>query len=221
MTLSFAALVLTNPLWLRTPTTYALVICLSIVHLLIDRGRVALTSFQGGSDNLRSFLIDQVLHVGTVAGTALILAGTPLRDLLLEAARTHFDKQKVLFVLVVYTGVIFAGGQVIGYLTKPMLKRTALTIDESADALEHAGLYIGWLERFIVLTALMLQSPATVGLILTAKSIARYPEFKSVRFAEYFLLGTLLSLSIGVGGGLLLQKVFYGTILRLQFATLK
>ncbi len=47
------------------------------------------------------------------------------------------------------------------------------------------------LERFLVLTALFLQSPAAVGFILAAKSIARYPELKSVRFAEYFLIGTL------------------------------
>lgn len=73
-------------------------------------------------------------------------------------------------------------------------------------------MYIGWLERFVVLTALILQSPATVGLILTAKSIARYPELKSVRFAEYFLIGTLLSLTLGILGGLLLLKAFYGTV---------
>lgn len=64
----------------------------------------------------------------------------------------------------------------------------------------------------MVLTALILQSPATVGLILTAKSIARYPELKSVRFAEYFLIGTLLSLTLGILGGLLLLKAFYGTV---------
>jgi hypothetical protein len=62
------------------------------------------------------------------------------------------------------------------------------------------------------LTSLLLQSPATVGLILTAKSIARYPEFKSKRFAEYFLIGTLLSISIGVVGGLILLKAFYGAL---------
>jgi hypothetical protein len=73
-------------------------------------------------------------------------------------------------------------------------------------------MYIGWLERFLILTSLLLQSPATVGLILTAKSIARFPEFKSKRFAEYFLIGTLLSISIGIVGGLILLKAFYGTL---------
>lgn len=68
----------------------------------------------------------------------------------------------------------------------------------------------GWLERFLVLTALLLQSPATVELILTAKSIVQYPQLKSVRFAEYFLIGTLLSSSMGILGGLILLKPFEG-----------
>jgi hypothetical protein len=77
----------------------------------------------------------------------------------------------------------------------------------------NAGHYIGWLERFLVLTAIFLQSPGTVGLILAAKSIARYPELKSTgRFVEYFLIGTLLSISIAIIGGIILLKIFYGTV---------
>jgi hypothetical protein len=52
-----------------------------------------------------------------------------------------------------------------------------------------------------------------VGLILAAKSIARYPELKSPgRFVEYFLIGTLLSISIAIIGGVILLKVFEGTV---------
>jgi hypothetical protein len=51
--------------------------------------------------------------------------------------------------------------------------------------------HIGWLQRFLVVTAMLVQSPSLVGLILTGKSIAKFPELKE-RFAEYFLIGTLL-----------------------------
>jgi hypothetical protein len=73
-------------------------------------------------------------------------------------------------------------------------------------------MYIGWLERFLILTALVLQSPATVGLILTAKAVIRFPELKDIRFAEYFLIGTLLSMSVALIGGLILIKTLYGTL---------
>jgi len=73
-------------------------------------------------------------------------------------------------------------------------------------------MYIGWLERFLVVTAILVQSPSMVGLIVTGKSIARFPKFKE-RFAEYYLIGTLLSIGLAVLGGLLLAKLWYGTIL--------
>jgi len=99
-------------------------------------------------------------------------------------------------VPVIYVGVVFGGGYLIRFLVRFLAGRSKEPFDgEYSEQLQNAGLYIGWLERFMVVTALLLQSPATVGLILTAKSIARYPEFKSERFAEYFLIGTLLSIS--------------------------
>lgn len=47
---------------------------------------------------------------------------------------------------------------------------------------------------------------AAVGLIVGAKSVARFPEFQSRAFAEYFLIGTLLSVSIAAIGGWLLHS---------------
>jgi hypothetical protein len=45
---------------------------------------------------------------------------------------------------------------------------------------------------------------------MTAKAIARYPEFKCERFAEYFLIGTLLSISMALVGGAFLSKLLLG-----------
>ena len=45
----------------------------------------------------------------------------------------------------------------------------------------------------------------------TIKAIARYPEFKSVRFAEYVIIGTLLSLSVAFLGALVLAWVLPST----------
>jgi hypothetical protein len=120
--------------------------------------------------------------------------------------------EKPLLVLVVYIAVIFGGGYIVRFLTKPLTKQDMSILGETTNEMQNAGMYIGWLERFVVLTALVLHSPATVGLILTAKSIARYPEMKSVRFAEYFLIGTLLSMSLGISGGIILLKFLYGAV---------
>ncbi|WP_343250273.1 hypothetical protein [Diplocloster hominis] len=53
---------------------------------------------------------------------------------------------------------------------------------------------IGTIERLIMLIFLSLGQYAAIGLVLTAKSIARYDKIvKEPEFAEYYLLGTLLS----------------------------
>lgn len=119
---------------------------------------------------------------------------------------------KVAVAAVVYAAVIFGGGYLIRTLTRSLIVKGAQPEGETAEQLRNAGMYIGWLERFLILTALLLHSPATAGLVLTAKAIARYPQFKHVRFAEYFLIGTLLSLSVVMLGGLILLKLLYGTI---------
>lgn len=53
---------------------------------------------------------------------------------------------------------------------------------------------IGTIERIIMLFFLLIKQYSSVGLVLTAKSIARYNKISEDKeFAEYYLLGTLLS----------------------------
>ena len=57
----------------------------------------------------------------------------------------------------------------------------------------NAGKLIGTLERAIIALLLLVNQYAAIGLVLTAKSVARYEKLKEKNFAEYYLLGTLLS----------------------------
>ena len=92
-------------------------------------------------------------------------------------------------------------------LKKDLKSEEALTVDESRSTLisndyqnemvsaeKRAGALIGFLERFIIAIFLSISQYSAIGLVLTAKSIARYDKIaKSQEFAEYYLLGTLLS----------------------------
>ena len=109
-----------------------------------------------------------------------------------------------------YVTIVFAGGYLIRYLTRNLTSRIEKP-GETPEEVKNAGMYIGWLERFLVVTAILVQAPSMVGLILTGKSIARFPELKE-HFAEYFLIGTLLSVGLALLGGLVLAKLWYGTI---------
>lgn len=193
-------------------TFYAAILGLTLLHLAIDWLKLRLVRSEKLADGAAAFLGDQAIHALTVFLTAWLIIRPPFGDLLAKFHWAQSAVEKPLVISVVYIGVIFGGGYVVRFLTKPLTKQDMSILGETSNEMQNAGMYIGWLERFVVLTALILQSPATVGLILTAKSIARYPEMKSVRFAEYFLIGTLLSMSLGIVGGIILLKVFYGAI---------
>jgi Protein of unknown function (DUF3307) len=185
------------------------VIGLTLVHLAIDFCKIALGKSGIISDGALPFVVDQILHVATVVLAAcLITGGASASALRANWNALRAQQNQILLLLVVYVTVIFASGYLIRFLTKPLTRH--LAVSESQAALSNAGMYIGWLERFLVLTALLLHSPATVGLIIAAKSIARYPEFHREQFAEYFLIGTLLSICTAFVGGVLLLKVFFG-----------
>jgi hypothetical protein len=187
----------------------AVVLGLTLVHLAIDGMKIGLGRRTPVGEGAAAFVVDQGLHFLTIVVAACWIARVePAGVLLLGLNRLQTPSDRVLLLLVVYVGVIFGGGYLIRFMTRPLLKD--LQAGESQAQLGSAGMYIGWLERFLVMTALILHSPATAGLILAAKSIARYPEFKREQFAEYFLIGTLLSISAATLGGVMLLKAFYG-----------
>lgn len=57
----------------------------------------------------------------------------------------------------------------------------------------NAGRIIGILERFIIYFFVLIGQFAAVGFVIAAKGIVRYKELEDRNFAEYVLIGTLLS----------------------------
>lgn len=66
-----------------------------------------------------------------------------------------------------------------------------------------AGEVIGVLERLLAFVLILHQAPTAVAIGIAAKSAVRFPEFKDKEFAEYFLVGTLTSIGIGIGAAVL------------------
>lgn len=192
--------------------TNAVLLLLVVLHLFLDMAKIRLTATGLVHDGTRIYLADQFFHILTVFFAAWILSpGVTIGQILLPISALRSAETKWLAVPIVYVAVVFGGGYLMRYLTRNFSEGLKNNHSEkAAEQLQNAGLYIGWLERFLVMTALLLQSPATIALILTAKSIARYPEFKSERFAEYYLIGTLLSISIALLGGIILAIFLFG-----------
>ena len=73
--------------------------------------------------------------------------------------------------------------------------------------LDQAGKYIGYLERLLIGIFILIDAYQGLALLGTLKTIARFKQFESKAFAEYYLIGTLLSFVAGIGFSLVIKFV--------------
>jgi hypothetical protein len=182
------------------------------VHVVIDLSKQQLVRRGLVQDSANVFLTDQTLHLASMVVLAAFITRIDWPAIQSLMALRSSTKDAILSGGVVYTIVVFAGGYLIRHMTRGLLGGVSSQLGESVEQLTNAGLYIGWLERLLIVTAVVLRSPTLIGLILTAKSIARFPEMKESKFAEYFLIGTLLSVIMALFGGLVLLKAWFGAV---------
>lgn len=184
---------------------HLLLVLLVLLHLVVDLAKERLLNSH--FSRRLSFCVDQVIHIGLIFLIIGLLEDGFFAWAMEGYAWYQGRQEKILWLLVVYLATIFGGG----YFIRMMLPEGEAFGDEY-EAMDRGGMYIGWLERFITLTAVLGKSPTLIGLIFAAKSIVRLEKLKSDRFAEYYLLGTFLSLCLALIAGLFLLWLFGGSI---------
>lgn len=172
-----------------------------------------------------SFLLDQIMHI-----TAIVV----LWGIFEKYSRAHMTWMSNLLysnfgillskitkdvainsinILIVYTFVCW-GGAVITDLTLNLLglDRSGSIRDRQIDVSSNNEMknllskYIGIFERLIIMTLVIKNAYSAIAFVFAAKSLARANDIikKDEYFAEYYLIGTLLSTSIAMLGGILL-----------------
>ncbi|MHA6251167.1 DUF3307 domain-containing protein [Oceanobacillus sp. CAU 1775] len=76
-----------------------------------------------------------------------------------------------------------------------------------SSPLRSRGKLIGYIERLLVIVLTMIGSYQSIAFIIAAKSIARFKQLDDRNWAEYFLLGTLSSIFLGLVLGLISKKL--------------
>lgn len=204
----FALALLTHPYF--SPATAAAWLALPAAHLLLDWLKNRFFSPDHPADAF-IFLMDQALHLLLIF-CAWQWVNPPLcepvasfyRRLLAPAGITHLHAASILLTAVVYGFVIWGGA----VLVRKVLDLEALRLPGPADKYgdtRQAGRHIGMLERALILTLALDGAFTSIAFVFTAKSIARYKELENRDFAEYYLVGTLLSTLLAILGGLLLK----------------
>lgn len=140
------------------------------------------------------FIIDQVMHMVVLLSIAAVytlngasLAVLPqIKNII---GRLEIHPQSILPWLV----LLIAVGKPCNITIKHLIM-TYRPEEKFVGDSNSAGAFIGILERLLIVVLLSVGQYAAIGLVLTAKSIARYQKIvEDKAFAEYYLLGTLLS----------------------------
>jgi hypothetical protein len=170
------------------------IIGIVVSHLAIDLLKLRL---EGKYNTRILFALDQLLHLIVIGLVAY--SNTP-QIIKFE----HIYTPKVLLLVLAVLLVSFASS----IIMKIVMSKWVLEEDKSEDSLEHAGKYIGILERLFVFGFILLNQWSAIGLLIAAKSVFRFGDLsraKDRKLTEYILIGTLISFGLAISIGLLYQ----------------
>lgn len=192
--------------WLQA-IIFSLIILVS--HFAFDFCKIKLKEGKGRNFDFWGFVIDQILHfVILISLSCSMLKFNAIGEFLVE---NPFTTQKfisckleyaMMCILVMLSMVTF-----FGVFIKKLLSLIFKEEPKEGSAVSNnsAGYIIGCLERVIIIVLGIMGLYECIGLVLTAKSIARFPECSKDGFAEKYLVGTLVSLLIAIVGILVIQ----------------
>ncbi|MBP1908388.1 DUF3307 domain-containing protein [Methanolobus bombayensis] len=171
------------------------------LFLIYTVSHIAIDGFKSTrQDNLKWFILDQFAHLLTIVlvwaviiGFENIISGIPFNQL---------NSTNTWILILAYFIVIWPSGILIDKFTEPWHHDKD---GEEGEGLFNAGLWIGRLERFLLLTFVLLEQYQAIGLLVTAKSIFRFTTDRKV--SEYILIGTLLSFTIAVFVGIVVKWI--------------
>lgn len=146
-------------------------------------------------DSVAYFFIDQFVHILIL----VFFVWQVCTKLTIEV-----DK-KWLIVLIYALGYLIVL-KPFGIIAKNIMDTFEFNPEEKG--LKDGGLWIGYIERILILTFVLMSYYEGIGFLLAAKSIFRFGELKNeneIKRTEYILIGTLLSFGMAVCAGMLMK----------------
>ena len=161
-----------------------------VTHTAIDGWK----SFQ--KQNVFYFLVDQFMHLLVIIGCWYYLF-VHWSDVIYtwNLLNTQLTFWKIITAFVFLTT---PAGFLIGKLTQKWRDQI-----EDSESLSNAGIWIGIIERIIILCFVLGNQYSAIGLLVAAKGIIRFNEKdRQETKTEYLVIGTLMSIGLAVITGL-------------------
>ena len=204
-----------------------LFIVITVTHAIIDYSRIKILKNMKTKKKMKMktlktdynsmdfsvFVLDQFLHLSVIVVSAHFIyeqsfIGDTIKTILLK----HLEWQQVHNILV-YVLLYIICLSPTAILIKKVFVFFSIQVESDHDKREeliNSGYIIGILERMIILTLGLNGQLGAIGFVVAAKSLARFKQLEDKNFAEKYLLGTLLSVTISlfcitIGNFLLIQ----------------
>lgn len=201
-------------------------LCVFIIHYLVDRFK-----FLWKMNDIGKFVLDQLLHLVIIYlilwAFQLAVPANALPVYMVAFGQKAIPLSlgsKILLAGIAFMGLIWVSGQLIkvilntlqlrpfeenaANISGQMPKLAESTAQPSAVKKEpQTGLYIGWVERALIGVLMMMEIYTGLALLATLKTLARFKQLEKRANAEYFILGTLLSILLGVSFGAMMNWI--------------
>ncbi|MEJ7779463.1 MAG: DUF3307 domain-containing protein [Daejeonella sp.] len=154
-------------------------------------------------EKIKYFVIEQILYFAVIF---LLWMGifNKWENSAIFLTRLYSDNN-FLAVLAGYVIVIWPLGILIGIATERWRNEPGV----NTDGLARAGMWIGFFERFLIFTFILIDQYTAIGFLIAAKSVLRFndKENSTQKKTEYVLIGTLMSFSASLVLGLFLKYI--------------
>ncbi len=183
-------------------TNWHLPLLVFVSHLIIDVLKdICLSKMQYQPNDIKSnwecvlFFIDQALHILVIW---VLLKYVNIAEHTVMCS--NILDTKVLSCIIAYLIVLKPTSILIAKFTQRWQ-----TILLDSKGLHDAGMWIGYAERVLALTFMLLGTYEALGFLIAAKSLLRFQETDTKR-TEYVLIGTLLSFGVAVLLGVIINS---------------
>lgn len=182
-------------------TNWLVPVVVLVSHLIIDVLKdICLLKIQYKPNDVRSnwecvlFVIDQALHMLVIW---MLLKYVNIAE---NTAICNIFDTKIMSCIVAYLIVVKPTSILIGKFTQRWQ-----TVLLDSKGLHDAGMWIGFAERILALTFMLLGTYEALGFLIAAKSLLRFQE-TDIKRTEYVLIGTLLSFGVAVLLGVIINS---------------
>ena len=166
---------------------------ITVSHFLIDWAKA-------GHKSHLAFALDQLAHFLVIALVALSFTQMDIATLL-TSKDIWLTRENLLYLtgyIIIFKPASILIGQLLSQHAEQLKKTQG---EEEGKSLGNAGRWIGYVERLLALSFILVDEYTGLGFLVATKTVFRVGDLsreRDMRLTEYMMLGTLMSFAIAL-----------------------